>query len=88
MTMRKKVRASSVFMTALGEPFSLNFFWMVGIPVALPSVKFNSFRKSPNRLFLYLRERKDLASFISSILIERSGFSCRSSMFIGNAMSL
>ena len=73
MIIRKKVRASSVFITAFGEPFSLNFFCMVGIPVALPSVKFNSFRKSPNLLFLYLRERNAFASFMSSILIERSG---------------
>ena len=45
ISIRKYERESSVSIVALGEPFSLSFFCIVGLPVALPSVKSNSLKK-------------------------------------------
>ena len=74
MSIKKKVLSSSVSIVALGEPFFSNDDCIVGIPVARPSVRSNSFKKSPKRLFLYLRERSERASQIALALIERSAF--------------
>ena len=70
---RKYVRPSSVSICASGEPFLRSSSCIVGIPVERPSERFNSFKKSPNLLFLYLRALSVFACLIASILIERSG---------------
>ena len=73
MSIRKKLRFGSVSMVALGLPFLFSSSCIVGIPVALPSVKSSSFRKSPSLLFLYRRERMIVAAFKTSSDIVLSG---------------
>src|SRR5690606_1894112 len=53
----KWLRSSFVSNVASGEPLSNRLFFIIGIPVALPSVKSSSFKKSPRRRFLVIRNR-------------------------------
>ena len=44
----KKVLSSSVSNNAAGDPFAFISLIIVGMPVALPSVRSSSFKKSPS----------------------------------------
>lgn len=73
IVIKKYVRSSSVLIVAGADPLSLRVFCMVGMPVARPSVRLSSLRKSPSRRFRYLRALSFLAALIASLLMERSG---------------
>ncbi len=73
IVIKKYVRSSSVSIVAGADPLSLRVFCMVGMPVARPSVRLSSLRKSPSRRFRYLRALSFLAALIASLLMERSG---------------